>query len=107
MVIDDLAMLSPASLARARRRLEDLGLSGHVARQVGVDEDLGAEAARAVQQCLEGRLDLLPREEDEHVARQRLRDVDLQRRHHCGLDVVRLGRLGVHDAGHASTAPGC
>eukprot|EP00964_Phaeocystis_antarctica_P070200 scaffold42709_cov73-Phaeocystis_antarctica.AAC.1 len=40
-------------LARARRRrLEDLGLSGHVARQVGVDGDLGAEAARAVQQRL-------------------------------------------------------
>ena len=37
------------------------------------------------------------REEDEHVAGQRLRDVDLQRRHHRGLDVVRLGRLGVHD----------
>ena len=71
-------------LARAgRRRLEDLRL--HVRRQVGVDrqhEQLGdarAEAARALRERLERRLDLvLPREEDQDVARQRLRDVHLQ-----------------------------
>ena len=62
-------------------RLAEFRVYYSQARQVGVDEDLGAEAARAVLR-LEGRLDLvLPREEVEHVARLRLRDDNLQRRH--------------------------
>ena len=52
---------------RAPGGVGDLGL--YAARQVGVDEDLNAEAARAVLQRLEGRLDLvLPHGEVEHVA---------------------------------------
>eukprot|EP00964_Phaeocystis_antarctica_P079137 scaffold49269_cov51-Phaeocystis_antarctica.AAC.1 len=85
MVIDVLAMLSPA------RPCARQAASARRSWSVGACR---SAAARAVQQRLEGRLDLvLPREEDEHVAGQRLRDVDLQRRHHCSLDVVRLGRL--------------
>ena len=67
MVINVLAMLVAGKILRAPGGVGDLGL--YAARQLGVDEDLNAEAPRAVLQRLEGRLDLvLPREEVEHVA---------------------------------------
>lgn len=84
---------------RSREKAHQLLLlprKGRVEREHEQLLDLATEVPRALLKTLLYRLDvLLSREKHQNVAGKRLRDVDLQRRHDAGLDVVVLGSLQV------------